>query len=324
MALAAALLAAVIAVAFGGVAGGLSAIGGTDAPAVTAATGLYFSLNDMDAQVANIMLAAAGPALAGDRPQYLATYDADRADGLRRPAAGGGHRGRERGRGAATAPVLVNAGKYEALAADALLPAAAARRRPARRRDHAGRHAAARQPGAAVGYYRQATDLMRTAILPRSHRWPPSAPPSWTASYAAGRSDAGAGAAVAWPPASRWPPSSPPSRCSCAAVPADGQPRARRRRRLAVALACHGAARLGAEASHLAVAKQDAFDSVVARQPGAGGQLRRERRREPLPRRPGPRCHYQQSFLAESQELASVGNVPLARYEPALAADFAA
>jgi hypothetical protein len=68
----------VIAIAFGGVTSGLRAIGGTDAPEVTAATGLYFSLNDMDAQVANVMLAGTDPALAGDRPQYLATYASDR------------------------------------------------------------------------------------------------------------------------------------------------------------------------------------------------------------------------------------------------------
>jgi hypothetical protein len=45
-------LAAVIAVALGALGGQFQSIGDTDAPAVDATTGLYFSLNDMDAQVA--------------------------------------------------------------------------------------------------------------------------------------------------------------------------------------------------------------------------------------------------------------------------------
>ena len=61
---AAVLLAVVIAVATSAAGSRMSATGGTDAPEVTAATGVYFSLNDMDAQVANALLAETDPALA--------------------------------------------------------------------------------------------------------------------------------------------------------------------------------------------------------------------------------------------------------------------
>jgi hypothetical protein len=52
-------LAAVIAVAFGGLGGDFQSTGQRDAPEVNATTGLYFSLNDMDAQVANVLPAVA-------------------------------------------------------------------------------------------------------------------------------------------------------------------------------------------------------------------------------------------------------------------------
>ena len=60
-------LAAVIAVLFGRLDGEFQSIGNRQVPEVDAATGLYFSLNDMDAQVANVLLVG-GNAVAGGRP----------------------------------------------------------------------------------------------------------------------------------------------------------------------------------------------------------------------------------------------------------------
>ena len=60
-------LAAVIAVSFGRLDGEFQSIGNRQVPEVDAATGLYFSLNDMDAQVANVLLVG-GNAVAGGRP----------------------------------------------------------------------------------------------------------------------------------------------------------------------------------------------------------------------------------------------------------------
>src|SRR5215469_310252 len=76
-----AVLAAVIAVAFGGVGGQLNLIAGTDAPEASAATGLYFSLNDMDAQVGNMLLDGASatmPAMAAAKSHDMATFTTDR------------------------------------------------------------------------------------------------------------------------------------------------------------------------------------------------------------------------------------------------------
>src|ERR1700689_2221319 len=72
-------LAAVIAFASGALGGQFQAIGNRDAPAVNSTTGLYFSLNDMDAQVANVLLVGGDATLATDRAQDMKIYASDRA-----------------------------------------------------------------------------------------------------------------------------------------------------------------------------------------------------------------------------------------------------
>jgi hypothetical protein len=61
----------VVAVVSSGLSGDFQAIGQCDAPEVNAATGLYFSLNDMDAQVANELLVGNDTALAADKRKDL-------------------------------------------------------------------------------------------------------------------------------------------------------------------------------------------------------------------------------------------------------------
>jgi hypothetical protein len=302
----AALLAAVIAVTFGGVAGGASAIGGTDAPEVTASAGLYFSLNDMDAQVANMLLAMTDPALAAGRRQYLATYDSDRAsaysDLQQAAVTAAGNPAAEQ----QLHQVLNETGQYEALAADALL-------------------ASQQHAGTAVAYYRQATDLMRAGILPLVSSLTSVSTARLDASYKAGRSDAGTGTAL----------TVAAGLAAIAALAAFQVFLARRFRRLvnpalaaatviAVALTATAAARLGAESGHLQVAKQDAFDSIVALSQARAVSYDANANESRYLADPGRAAAYQQSFLSESRELASAGNVPLSGYEPALAADFSA
>jgi hypothetical protein len=305
----------VIAAAFSGVTGGLSAIGGTDAPEVTAATGLYFSLNDMDAQVANVMLAGTDPALAGGRPRYLATYASDRqaayADLRQAAVTAAGNPAAQR----QLQSVLVNVGTYEALAADALLAD----------QQRAAGPAPGGAPGEAVGYYRQATGLMRTAILPQVSSLATVSSGKLDDSYNAGRSDAIAGAVVALAAgvllvilivafqvflSGRFRRTASPALAAATAA--------------ALALAAVTAGRLDAEASHLTVAKQEAFGSIVALSQERAVSYAANADESRYLADPGRAAAYQRSFLAESQEVASVGNVPLARYEPALAADFAA
>ena len=318
------LLAVVIAVAFSGVGGGLSSIGGTDAPEVTAATGLYFSLSDMDAQVANVLLAGTDPALAGDRPQYLATYASDRqtayADLQQAAVTAAGNAPAER----QLQSVLVDVGTYEALAADVLL----ADQQPAATGGTASGTTPAGTSGGqaeAVGYYRQATNLMRTAILPKVSSLASVSSAKLNGSYTAGRSDAITGAIIALAAgillvvllaafqvflSARFRRTVNPALAAATVV--------------ALALAIVSAGRLDAEASHLKVAKQDAFDSIVALSQARAVSYAANADESRYLADPGRASSYQQTFLAESQQLASVGNVPLARYEPTLAADFAA
>jgi hypothetical protein len=324
---AAALLAAVIAVAFSATGGSLRMIGGTDAPEVTSATGLYFSLSDMDAQVANMLLAGSDPALASARPAYLSTYDQDRANAysdLQQAAVTAA------GNPAAEAQlhtVLNDTAQYEGLAADALLAdqqALGQQAGPAKAGTTAA-PAGVAAPAAALVYYRQATDLMRVSILPQVTSVTTVATAKLDASYSAGRSDAGTGEAVAFA-----------AGLALVAVLAGFQVfltrRFRRRINPALAAATLAAAALtvtagtglGAESSHLYVAKSQAFDSVVAlSQARAVGYAANadESRYLVDPNRAG---QYQARFLAESQDVASVGTTTISGYKAALATDVSA
>src|SRR6202034_4598703 len=71
-------LAAVIAVVSGALGGQFQAIGNRDAPTVDSTTGLYFSLNDMDAQVANVLLVGGDATLATGIAQDMFVYASDR------------------------------------------------------------------------------------------------------------------------------------------------------------------------------------------------------------------------------------------------------
>jgi len=306
-------LGVLVAVAFGDAGGGLRSIGRQDAPLVRASTGLYFSVNDMDAQVGNVLLTGNAAALAGDRQQDLAIYARD----LRRaeselqqvtvtaaadPAA-------QR----AVSSVLDALGRYEALAAEAILL-------NQRDRDPAGRPSAE-----TLGYYEQATDLMRTAVLPAAEALTGSNASSLDAVYRQDRSgvlDARGLVLVTGPAAA-------------AALAGLQVFLARRYRRmvnpalaaaavLACGLAIAGAIQLGAQADHLKVAKQDAFDSILALTQARAVSYDAnadETRYLVDPARAG---QYQDSFLAKSQRLADVGDVGIGGYDAALAADIAA
>jgi hypothetical protein len=246
-------LAAIIAVASGALGGQFESIGNRDAPAVNSTTGLYFSLNDMDAQVANVLLVGGDTTLAADRAQDLEIYGSDRAtadaDLTQALAASGGNAAAQRELRSA----LDGVGQYEALAADALLT------------DQQARSSVGRAPAASLAYYQQATDLMRTSILPSVSSLTNVSASKLDASYSDGTSTAwttvgvviAAGAAL------------------IAILVGLQLYLSARFRRLAnpalvaatlvgVALVITATTRLSAEAGHLKVAKQDAFDSILA------------------------------------------------------------
>jgi hypothetical protein len=306
----ASVLAAVIATASAGISGDFQAIGQRDAPEVTAATGLYFSLSDMDAQVANVLLVGNDRALAADRARDLAAYASDRAtanaDLQQAAVTASGSPAAQR----ELRTVLDGVGQYEALAADAFLTD----------QQSAGPGAAGHAPAAALAYYRQATDLMRTGILPTVTSLTSVNADGLDASYTTGRDTAAEGTVEVTVAAI----------LLLAALIAFQVYLAKRFRRLvnpplaaatilALVATVAAVARLDAEGTHLTVAKQDAFDSVLAlTQARAVGYAANADESRYLVD-PGRAAQYQQSFLAESRQLADVGNVSLAGYRAALA-----
>jgi hypothetical protein len=306
-------LAAVIAVASGALGGQFQSIGNRDAPAVDSTTGLYFSLNDMDAQVANVLLVGGDATLAADRAQDLAIYGSDRAaadaDLTQALATSGGNAAAQR----ELRSVLDGVGQYEALAADALLT------------DQQARSSVGRAPAPSLAYYQQATDLMRTSILPSVSSLTSVSASTLNASYTDGTSTAwttagvviGAGVALT------------------AILLALQLYLSARFRRLvspalaaatlvAVALVITAATRLTAEAGHLKVAKQDAFDSILALTQARAVSYDANADESRYLVDPARAAQYQQAFLTKSQQLADVGNVGIFGYDAALATDIRA
>jgi hypothetical protein len=306
-------LAGVAAIAFGGLNNKFQSIGGRDAPEVDAATGLYFSLGDMDAQVANVLLVAGDPALAADRSQDLAIYAHDRttADQDLQQAAV-----TEAGNAAAQREIrsiIDGIGQYEALAADAMLS------------DQRAPDAAGRATAASVAYYRQATDLMRTSILPAVSSLTSTSSSELNAAYQTGRGTAAVGGAVV----------AVAGALLLAVLVALQLYLAARCRRLVnpalaaatlvtVALVSVAAARMSAEAGHLRVAKQDAFDSIIALTQARAVSYDANADESRYLVDQGRAAQYQQAFLDKSQQLAGVGPGGIFGYDAALAADIRA
>jgi hypothetical protein len=306
-------LAAVIAAASAGLGGQFRSIGNRDAPSVDSTTGLYFSLNDMDAQVANVLLVGGDASLAADRARDLAIYRSDRAtadaDLTQALAAQAGDATAQR----ELRSVLDGVGQYEALAADALLT------------DQQARSSVGRAPAAALGYYQQATDLMGTSILPSVSSLTSVSASTLNAGYADGTSTARTAADVVIAAGV----------ALIAVLVALQLSLSARFRRLvnpalaaatlvAVALVVTAATRLSAETGHLTVAKQDAFDSILALTQARAASYDGNADESRYLVDPARAAQYQQAFLATSQQLADVGNVGILGYDAALAADIRA
>ena len=90
---------------------------------------------------------------------------------------------------------------------------------------------------------------------------------------------------------------------------------------LAVGLAIAGAVQLGTQAGNLKVAKQDAFDSILALTQARAVSYDANADETRFLVDPGRAAAYQDAFLRKSQELANVGNVGIFSYDAALAAD---
>ncbi|MCX4688582.1 hypothetical protein OG401_30525 [Kitasatospora purpeofusca] len=160
---------------------GTDAIGRRAAPQVVRSADLYFALNDMDAQAANLLLFGADPDFAGLRGQTLDTYELSRAradtDLQRVAEAVVGDPAGQR----AVQSVIGELGRYEGRVARAQLLEEQA-------------HAAAGKPSAeALAAYREATDLLRQRLLPAVDEVTAANAATVERIYAAQRGDLGAG-----------------------------------------------------------------------------------------------------------------------------------
>lgn len=306
-------LGVLIAVVFGGVGGGFSSMGNQDAPLVEESTGLYFSVNDMDAQVANVLLTGNDPALAADRRQDLSSYASDRQHAeqdLQQVAVTAATDPRAQ---RAVAQVLDALGRYEALAADAIVL------------NSSGNDRAGKPSAATLNYFQQATDLMRTGVLPAANTLTTSNATSLDAVYLADKGAAQDGQIFVLAL----------GLVTAGALAGTQVFLARRYRRminpalaaatvLTAVLTITGAIQLGAQANHLTVAKHDAFDSIIALTQARAVSYDANADESRYLVDPARAGQYQDSFLAKSQQLADVGNVGIFGYDQALATDISA
>jgi hypothetical protein len=298
----------VAAVLFGSVSGGLQLIGHEAAPEVTASTTLYFHLNDMDAQVANVLLVGNQKGLGIDRQQAQAIYASDRAQAdqalQRASVVAGSSASAQR----ALRAVLNGMGQYEALAGEAMYV------------DGQGAAVPGRPPAAALVLYRQATDEMRKVILPAARSLTSANAAALSSAYQAKRSTALQG--VAWLLVL--------GLALVAGLVALQVYLARRCRRLinpalalatlvAIVLTALGAAGLGLEATHLRVAKVEAFDSILALTQARAVSYDANADESRFLVDPGRAAFYQQSFLTKSDELVDLPGVGIFQYDGALA-----
>ena len=301
-------LGVVLAVIFSGVAAGVRVIGDQAAPEVRASTDLYFRLNDLDAQVANILLVGDRGGLGVDRAQAEATYSQDRQSADRdleqAAAVANGSPAAQR----AVRSVLDQLGSYEALAGQIGYLEAAGPSQPGL------------PPAAALSLYRPATDLLQGTILPSASDLTTANANALQATYSARRSLAIRGAFLVLIIGLA---------LTGLLIGTQLYISATHRRLLNPALAAatlvaailtaSGAAILAAQSNHLLVAKQDAFDSILALSQARAISYDANADESRYLVDPGRAAVYQQAFETESQRLARLDTPGIFGYDAALA-----
>jgi hypothetical protein len=301
-------LGVVLAVIFGSVTAGVRVIGGQAAPEVLASTDLYFRLNDMDAQLANILLVGDRHDLGPDQQQTLVTFSQDRVaadyDLEHAAAVAGASTTAQR----AVRSVLDLLGSYEALVGQIIYI------------EDAGPARAGRPPAAALAGYRTATDLLQDDILPAAAKLTTANADALAATYQARRSLAYTGlfldlaiglALVALLIVTQLYISATHRRLLNPALAGATL--------LAVILTASAAVLLAAQAQHLYVAKHEAFDSILALSQARAISYDANADESRYLVDPGRALRYQDAFEAESQELARVSTPGIFHYDAALA-----
>jgi hypothetical protein len=286
---------------------GLDVIGHRTAGQVAATEDLYFACGDLDAQLADVLLAGDDTALAGIRADSLATYQRRRdqadADLQQATTVAGDDPAAQR----AVRDVLDRFGRYQGLAAQAML---LAEREP---------YPAGHPPPDVLAIYRQATDTMRTT-LDTAHTLADRNAARLDQSYQ--DQQAGMSGARRWLGLSG-------GGLLAALIGLQVVLRLRLRRRLnpvivlatvvAAALVIGGLAVLAREAEQLHTAKKDAFDSLVALRQARAVSYDANADESRYLLDSGRAAGYEQAFLAKSQSLAGVASGGVAGYDAALA-----
>jgi hypothetical protein len=160
---------------------GFRAMGGHDAPLVEQSNALYYAVSDMDAQVGNVLLTGSDPALAADQRQDLALYASDQQHAEQDLQQVAVTAAADPAAQRAVSSVLDALGRYEALAADAIVV------------NQRGHDPAGRPSAATLSYFQQATDLMSTTVLPAATSLTTANASALDMSYDQGRSTAMSG-----------------------------------------------------------------------------------------------------------------------------------
>ncbi|MEY9913481.1 hypothetical protein ABIA35_009754 [Catenulispora sp. MAP12-49] len=309
--LAASLVFAAIAASMSGrVRSGFDAIGHTEAPQVVAANNLVYSLNDMDANLANVLMVGdkqLGPGI--DRASFTKLFEQDRADADHDLQLAAVHAGAGGAAAQQVGQALDSLGSYEALAAQVMYLDAGHADRPA-----------GQVPAAEAALFAQATDLMRQSVLPAAKTVVASNGQALESSYESRHS--AAEAAVWWIAGA--------GIVLLAALGGTQWFLLRRTNRLVnpplaaatvlmLVVTVWGASTMSGAAEHLRSAKKDAFDSVAALTAAKALSTDANADESRIIVDPSRAAQYQDSFLAKSRQLMDVGaGATLGTYDAAV------
>jgi hypothetical protein len=291
---------------------GLHAIGDQAGPEVVASSDLYFALNDMDAQVANVLLVGNASDLGFTRTDAIGIYERrrQRVDRDLRLAAAAST---DQATTQTLDTVIDDLGQYEEDAARTLLL------------DQENPHPPGLPTPVGLAQYRQTTDLLRTQLLPAVSQLTDHHAAALEATYESDH--ARTQAAASWFLAI--------GATALVLLVALQVYLGRRFRRLlhpavaaatvlAAVVVALGAGLLSGEAEHLRSAKKDAFDSILAltRARAVSYAANADESRYLVdPERAG---QYQQAFLDKSEELVDLPDTTIGTYDAALATAIAA
>ena len=289
---------------------GFDAIGHMEAPQVVATNELAYSLNDMDANLANILMvgeAHLGPGI--DRASFTKLYEQDRDDADHDLQLAAVHAGTDGAAAGKVRQALDALGDYEATAAQVMYLDA----------QHTGRQPG-QVPADEQALYAKATDLMQNSVLPAAKAVAASNGDAMETSYQSKHSQAET--AVWWITGT----------CILllAALAGFQLVITKRTRRLlnpalagatvlTLAVMIWGAASMSSAAEDLRGAKKDAFDSVSALTAAKALSTDANADESRIIVDPGRADAYRSSYLAKTQQLMDLGpGVTLNSYDSAL------